>query len=141
MPVAQLFLIKRSDEFCPKSEKKHIPKNTRGIYALLKKAGDSYDVIYVGMAGGDKSGIHGRLNSHSRSKRKMNKWDYFSIFEVHDNLSKDMIKELEGLFRHIYRKDSKSQQFNLQKKFKKLSGVRLPIIQWKKATGRSSRPK
>lgn len=131
MPIAELFLIKRFDEFLPKEDKASVPKNTRGIYVLLKKNGKSYDVVYVGMAGGNKAGIHGRLNSHARSKKKKDAWDYFSIFEVHDNMSRDVIQELEGLFRHIYRRDSKSQQFNVQKKSKKYSKIHKPLSQWK----------
>jgi len=133
MPASELFLTKRFDEFLPKKEKKNIPSNTRGIYVLLKKRGKSFSVIYVGMAGGDKTGIHGRLDAHSRSKRKKDEWDHFSLFEVHDNLSRDVIEELEGLFRHIYRKDKKSQQFNRQKKFKKLSKVHKDLSEWKAA--------
>jgi hypothetical protein len=131
MPVAALNLIKRFDEHLPKDAKKHIAKNTRGIYALLKKAHNAYNVIYIGMAGGDKSGIRGRLNAHSRSKRKKDAWDHFSIFEVHDNVSREVIQELEGLFRHIYRKDSRSQRFNRQKKFKRFSKIHVPISDWK----------
>ena len=129
MPVAELFLIKRYDEFLPKKEIVNIPKNTRGIYVLLKKDGKSYNVVYVGMAGGDKAGIHGRLNSHSRSKKDL--WDHFSLFEVHDNIPRETIRELEGLFRHIYRNDGKSQQGNRQKKFKKFSKIHTKLSKWK----------
>jgi hypothetical protein len=131
MPVAALNLIKQFDEHLPKNAMKHVAKNTRGIYALLKKDHNAYNVIYVGMAGGDKSGIHGRLNVQSRSKRKKNAWEHFSIFEVHDNVSREVIQELEGLFRHIYRKDSLSQRFNRQKNFKRFSKVHVPIGDWK----------
>jgi hypothetical protein len=131
MPVAELFLIKRYDEFLPKKKKIDIPKNTRGIYVLLKKHGDSFNVVYVGMAGGDKSGIRGRLDAHSRSERKKDAWDHFSVFQVHDNLPREIILELEGLFRHIYRKDTISQQLVRQKKFKKLSNVHSSLSNWK----------
>ncbi|MEW6508887.1 MAG: GIY-YIG nuclease family protein [Bacteroidota bacterium] len=130
MPSSELFLIKRYDEYLPKNDKKYIPKNTRGIYALLKKNGKSFNVVYIGMAGGDKTGIHSRLNSHARSKKKKDSWDHFSIFEVHDNLTREIIKELEGLFRHIYRKDEKSQQFNKQKRFKKFRNIQNSLSKW-----------
>ncbi|GAF97179.1 unnamed protein product, partial [marine sediment metagenome] len=32
-------------------------------------------------------------------------WTHFSIFEVWENITENEIKELEGLFRQIYRKD------------------------------------
>ncbi len=132
MPVAPLSMIKRFDEFRPLKDKKYIPPNTRGIYVLLKQERSSFNVIYVGMAGGDKTGIHGRLDNHSRSKRKKGKWSHFSIFEVHDNINRETIQELEGLFRHIYRKDSQSQQFNRQKKFKPFKLVHRDLGNWRK---------
>ena len=85
MPVSNLRFFKRCAEWLPRSEIRTIPKNTRGIYTLLKKTGkDKYQVLYVGMSGGNKAhGIHYRLSSHTKSKRKnKTKWDYFSFFEV-----------------------------------------------------------
>ena len=61
-----------------------------------------YDVVYVGMA---TQGIRGRLESHV--KRKGDLWTHFSAFEVWDNIRDEEIVELEGLFRHLYRKDSR----------------------------------
>jgi len=130
MPVAELSLIKRYDEFLPLEAMRKIPANTRGIYALLKKKGNAYNVIYVGMAGGDKTGIHGRLNAHARSKRKKDKWSHFSLFEVHDNVSRAVIQELEGLLRHIYRRDQQALEFNRQRRFKKLTKVHERLENW-----------
>jgi hypothetical protein len=65
MPVSELKFIKRFAEFKCKDEISTIPANTRGIYALLMNQSDLYDVVYVGMAGGVKAGIRGRLRSHS----------------------------------------------------------------------------
>jgi hypothetical protein len=124
MPIAHLRFIKRSAEFIAKNEKDKIPSNTRGIYVLLEKRGAAYNVVYVGMACGEKTGMHSRLNAHAKSKRKGSHWTHFSIFEVHDNIQEDEIRELEGLFRHIYRKDSRANTFNLQKKYWKLQKVR-----------------
>ncbi len=131
MPVAPLSLIKRYDEFRPMDDKNSIPKNTRGIYVLLKHRGEAFNVVYVGMAGGDKSGIQGRLNSHARSLRKKGKWSHFSLFEVHDNITRETIQELEGLFRHIYRKDSLSLKLGIQKKFKGFKNVHIDLNIWK----------
>lgn len=36
------------------------------------------------------------------------------IFEVHDNITRDQIRELEGLFLHIYRKDRNANRLNRQ---------------------------
>ena len=44
--------------------------------------------------------------------------DSFSIFEIWDNIREDEIKELEGLFREIYKKDSSANKLNKQKGFK-----------------------
>jgi hypothetical protein len=125
MPISQLKLIKRCVEYCPVEEIRQIPHNTRGLYALFKhhrKSGeDRYDVVYIGMARGLKSGVHSRLNAHLRSERKKDKWTHFSLFEVWDNITEAEVAELEGLFRHIYRKDTVANSLNVQKGFKKLT--------------------
>lgn len=75
------------------------------------------------MAGGVKAGIKGRLRSHSiGSKSRL--WTHFSIFEVWDNITENEIKELEGLFRQIYRRDKRANKLNKQKQFNKLKRVR-----------------
>ena len=126
MPVSELKFIKRFAEFRPKDEIYMIPTNTRGIYALLKcqRKSDLYDVVYVGMAGGVKAGIRGRLRSHSKSKTKAALWTHFSIFEVWDNITEKEVKELEGLFRQIYRKDKRANKLNKQRQFNKLKKVK-----------------
>ena len=131
MPVAPLSFIKRFDEFRSKDDRKHVPSNTRGIYVLLNQEGDAFNVVYVGMAGGDKTGIHGRLDSHAHSKRKKENWSHFSIFEMHDNITRETIQELEGLFRHIYRKDSQSLKLGIHKKFKGFRKIHKDLSNWK----------
>lgn len=130
MPVTELRLIKRCAEFCEKDKKSCIPDNTRGIYVLfnrrrllhprMKKIEDRFDVVYIGMARGERSGARGRLYEHARSD-KQGKWTHFSLFEVHDNIFGEEIVELEGLFRHIYRKDAGANPLNAQKGFAKLN--------------------
>ncbi len=128
MPEEKLYFIRRFDEFVPREKKKIIPR-ARGLYVLLKKRkGNSYRVVYVGMS---DSNIHGRLNSHARSKRKRAAWDYFSIFEMWPNIPEYQIRELEGLLRHIYRKDPQANAFIIQGGFKKIRRVREPIERWK----------
>lgn len=129
MPVAKLKFIKRCIEFQERDSIGDVPPNTRGIYALLKRkkrhGEERYDVVYMGMAGGPQSGIRGRLKSHAKSKTKGQLWSHFSVFEVHDNTTPEEVKELEGLFRHIYRKDTRANRLNRQRSFKRFKDVRV----------------
>jgi len=120
MPISELRLIKRWQQFVPQSEIKQIPGKLRGIYVLYKYARrtKSYNVVYVGMAVG---GIKGRLNSHKRKKAGL--WTHCSVFEVWDNITEAEVRELEGLFRQIYSKDSSANKLNRQRSFKKLKRV------------------
>jgi hypothetical protein len=126
MPASELKFIKRFAEFRSRADIAKVPSFTRGIYALLehRPGPNIYDVIYVGMAGGEKAGIRGRLRSHSKSKSKSDLWTHFSIFEVWDNVTENEVKELEGLFRQIYRKDERANKLNRQKQFGKLKKVK-----------------
>jgi hypothetical protein len=74
------------------------------------------------MARGLKAGIRKRLRSHKKNKPDL--WSHFSIFEVWDNIREEEVEELEGLFRHLFKKDSKANSLNKQKEYKKLSRVR-----------------
>jgi len=130
MPVSELRLIKHCVEFRDKSYIKKIPLRTRGIYVLYRKKsnkkkpkGEAFDVVYIGMAGGEKkAGIGGRLRTHVKKKPK--EWTHFSAFEVWDNIREEEVKELEGILRHIFRKDSHANKLGIQKSFKKLTRVR-----------------
>lgn len=126
MPASDLRVIKRFTEFKPKTEIKNVPTNTRGLYALLKyrKKTNNYNVVYVGMAGGKKAGIKGRLKSHAKSVTKKDKWTHFSVFEVWDNITENEIKEIEGFFRQVYRKDGSTNKLNKQKQLVKFKRVR-----------------
>jgi hypothetical protein len=123
MTQSALRLIKRVAEFQPQERIESIPTNRRGLYVLYKHAEedgeDHYDVVYVGMA---TRGMKRRLRSHL--KRKGDLWTHFSAFEVWDNVRDEEIVELEGLFRHIYRKDSGANALNVQRNFKKVAKVR-----------------
>ena len=124
MEQSSLRLIKRCSEYISLDEINLIPKGLRGIYVLynFRPKLKTYDVVYVGMAMGGKGGIRGRLKSHRR--RKVGLWTHCSIFEVWNNIRDDEIGELEGLFRHIYKKDSRANKLNKQRGFKKLKMVR-----------------
>ncbi len=126
MPVSELRLIKRCAELLPRDEIKLVPKWTRGIYSLLcyKPKSGNYDVVYIGMSGSDKGQIRNRLNAHARATKKKTKWTHFSVFEVWDNIREEEIRELEGILRHIYKKDTMANTLNKQQGFKKLNRVR-----------------
>ena len=121
MAVSELRLIKNCAEYLTQDEVYRIPKLTRGIYVLYKcrpKTG-MYDVVYVGMAGGEvKSGIGGRLRSHVRRKKRH--WTHFSAYEVWDNIREAEVRELEGILRHLYCFDSRANKLAVQKRFIKL---------------------
>lgn len=130
MPASELRLIKHCVEFRDKSYIKKIPLRTRGVYVLYKKRsnkknpkGEAFDVVYIGMAGGEKkAGIGGRLRAHKKKKGDL--WTHFSIFEVWDNIREEEVRELEGILRHIFRKDSHANKLGIQKSFKKLTKIR-----------------
>ncbi len=131
MPQSPLRLIMRCSEFLPRGRIRDLPKNRRGIYVLYQYDSSSkkYDVVYVGMATG--SGIRGRLTAHDKSLRKAVLWTHFSAFEVWDNIRNDEIAELEGLFRHIYRKDAQANRLNVRRVFKKLIDITKDLKCWK----------
>lgn len=127
MPESELRLVKRCCEFIPKHDAEELPRRLRGIYVLYKahqiRGHDKYDVLYVGMAAaGRRGGIRGRLLSHAKRKGKL--WTHFSAFEVWENIRDEEVTELEGLFRHIYSKDSRANALNVQRRFKKLRRLR-----------------
>ena len=135
MPQSELRLIRRCAEYVPKERLKLLPRRLRGVYVLYRRrrspGKDKYDVLYVGMtSAGRRGGIRGRVSSHVKSKGEL--WTHFSAFEVWDNIRDDEIAELEGLFRHIYRRDTKASHLNVQRGFKKLVRVRKnDIAQWR----------
>jgi hypothetical protein len=129
MPYSKCKFIKRIAEFEIKNQRVEIPNNTRGIYVLLNKSGrDKFDVVYIGMTAGNVGGMYGRLRSHSKTKHK--KWTHFTLFEVHDNITKAEIQELEGLVLCIYRKDSRANRHNVRLRYKPLREVKKKISKW-----------
>jgi len=125
MPQSPLRLIEKCAEFKGQEEICLLPKGVRGIYVLYNKRPDEvYDVVYVGMAA--VGGIRGRLNSHKRKKAGL--WSHFSVFKVWDNIRNEEIRELEGLFRYLYRRDSKANKLNKQKGFRAMRKIRKNIL-------------
>lgn len=129
MRESPLRLVERSAEFISRDDMKFLPRRLRGIYVFYRKCThrgiEKYDVQYVGMATAGRSrGMLGRLTSHAKSKRKTQYWTHFSAFKVWDNIRDEEVAELEGLFRHIYRRDSAANRLNIQRGFKKARLVR-----------------
>ena len=122
MPESPLRLIKQCAEFQPKDRIKLVPRKRRGIYVLYckhkTKGKYKYDVLYIGMT---RAGIRGRLESHEKSKGNL--WTHFSAFEVWENIRNDEIVELEGLFRHFYRRDAQANTLNVQRGFRKAKTI------------------
>ena len=121
--ASPLRLLKRRVEFVPLADVNAIPRGLRGIYVLYKHRprAQRYDVVYVGMAA--EGGIKPRLRSHRAKKRGL--WTHCSVFEVWDNVATADIRELEGIFRHIYRTDSRAAKLNVQRSFAKLKDLSL----------------
>jgi hypothetical protein len=70
------------------------------------------------MVCGPSAGIRGRLGSHHRTKP--DQWTHFSVFKVWDNISQQAVRELEGIVRHVFRKDPRVNPLAVQRGFKPL---------------------
>jgi len=123
MPISDCYLFKNSFEFLPASDIYKLPGRVRGIYVLYNSLDEQHmDVVYIGMARGEKTGAKGRLINHKKTKSKL--WTHFSVYEVWDNITKEQVEELEGLFRHIYRRDANANKLNVQKSYRSLRKIR-----------------
>jgi hypothetical protein len=74
-------------------------------------------VSYIGIAGIGKDGgggIRGRLKSHQQKKKG---WTHYSVFEVHDNVTREEIREFEALLLGIFRHDPRIGLSNKQTGF------------------------
>jgi hypothetical protein len=117
---APLRIIKRCRLYLPRGQWKKIPPVTRGFYILYKKNSGrgnakTYEVFYIGVAGVSRhgmTGIGGRIKSHHKTKKTG--WTHYSFFEVHDNIPREEILELESLFLRIFRHDPRVKLDNVQ---------------------------
>jgi hypothetical protein len=80
---------------------------------LYRKRGvDGYEACYIGVAGLGPTGgggIRSRLKSHNAKKSG---WTHYSLFEVHDNVAGNDIRELEALLLGIFRHDARIELSN-----------------------------
>jgi len=118
-----LRLICRFLEYVPEEELLTVPRGLRGIYVLYRHEAprgrglkSHFNVVYVGIA--RRGGIRARIRSHRKTKKA--KWTHFSIFEVWPDISDAEVSELEGLFRHIFRRDAVASSLNKQRGYKAL---------------------
>ena|SRR5438552_947521 len=125
---APLKLIKRCRFYKRRGDWKPIPPVTRGVYVLYRErpargAGKQFEVAYIGVGGVSKvaqTGIGGRIKEHHKTKED---WTHYSFFEVHDNVSRDEILELEGLLLSIFRHDQRIKLANVQLSSKALQSL------------------
>jgi len=132
MPKQSLLrFIKRWKRYEPRTDWSQILKNTRGVYVLYRNSSaGKYDVVYIGVAGLGRTGgggVRSRLKSHNLRKKR---WTHYSVFEVHDNVTREEIREFEALLLEIFRYDPRIQLANKQKSSKKLYQLR-KASQWK----------
>lgn len=122
MAARKLHLLKRCAEWLHRDSAGDLPPGIRGVYALLRSRPRlrKYDVVYIGMATGS-GGIRKRLKGHTKRKSK---WTHFSLFEVRREVSRQVVAELEGLLREIYRKDTRANRINKYGRYQKLQNVR-----------------
>ena len=74
--------------------------------------------------------------THARRHTKRDLWSHFSAFEVWDNIRDEEITELEGLFRHIYRRDAHAMALNKQRGYKALKKISYKrLSEWVKFRG------
>jgi hypothetical protein len=115
--------IKSALEYRTIDEVSLIPKYLRGIYALYQLDDNILDLVYIGMSGKEQNGrIRSRLQQHTRGKSES--WTHFSYYEVWDNVTELEIKELEGLFRQLYRFSVTSNSLNRQQTHRPLVNIR-----------------
>lgn len=116
---APLRLVKRCRLYLKRGNQRSIPHLTRGLYVLYrerpKRAGKKvFEVAYIGVGGIAKnasSGIGARVRDHDKEKEG---WTHYSFYEVHDNISREEILELEGLLLRIFRHDPRIKLSNVQ---------------------------
>src|SRR5437764_15308759 len=113
---APLKLIKRCRLYVQRGNWEPIPHVTRGFYVLYKAVPNGkkkeYQVFYIGVGGVSKkaaSGVGSRIKNHDKAK---DGWTHYSFYEVHDNIFREEIFELESLLLRLFRHDSRIKLAN-----------------------------
>jgi hypothetical protein len=120
-----LRLIKHWRQYADKKTVSKVPPITRGVYVLYQKEASHYKVSYIGVGGlrvNAQSAVASRLRSHVKHKEG---WSHYSVFEVHDNVTHDEIRELEALLLGIFRHDHRIKLTNTRLGSKKLGQTRV----------------
>lgn len=137
MPRQSLLrLIKRWKRYELRAKWSDVPPGIRGLYVLYRKRRGTrdrakcYEVTYIGVAGISatrRGSVRARLKSHDRNKPN---WTHFSFFEVHDNITRDEIREIEALLLGIFHHDPRIDLTNKQNGSSKLTQLRR-LSHWK----------
>jgi hypothetical protein len=130
MPKQALFrTIKRWKRYLPRDQWRTVPLSTRGLYVLYREGkSEAFEVSYIGVAGLGPTGgggVRSCLKSHVARKKG---WTHFSFFEVHDNVTKGEIRELESLLLGIFRDDPRIQLSNKQVGSRRLYQLRKDAV-------------
>jgi hypothetical protein len=97
----------------------------QAIYVLYQEvdvAGTVMDVVHIGACSGNEGDVKNCL-IHHRSRGDIS-WSHFSVFAFREWVPTKDIKELAGLFRHIYRKDLYARSASVAKAYKPLSRIK-----------------
>lgn len=127
MSASPCFLFKNSfvQKVATEENIAALPDKVRGIYVLYVQEyvqDKKYmNAVYVGITRGLAIGVKSRLRSHLKTKK--DGWTHFSFFEVWDNIPKEQVEELEGLFLNIFGKDRNSLGLNVVKANTKLNSI------------------
>ena len=126
MPKQSLLrFIKRWKRYESRKNWVKVPKSTRGVYVLYKNGSPKeYRVVYIGVAGLGPTGGGGARSRLKRHDGKIKGWTHYSLFEVHDNVTRDEIREIEALLLGIFRHDKRIQLTNKQTGSKKFTQLR-----------------
>jgi hypothetical protein len=132
MPKQSLLrFIKRWKRYEPRKNWSQIPRDTRGVYVLYRRgSADSYNVVYIPVAGLGMTGGGGARSRLRRHNSRIKNWTHYSVFEVHDNVTREEIREFEALLLGIFRRDPRIELTNKRKGSKKLYQLQ-KVSHWK----------
>ena len=112
-------------EFLAMEEIKHVFDCDQAIYVLYQvfyEEGSAMDVVHIGACSGKEGDVKNCL-IHHRNRDDIS-WSHFSVFAFREWVPTKDIKELAGLFSHIYRRDSYARSHSYAKAYKPLSRIK-----------------